>query len=188
MTRRQALAALAALVPAQPVARVAVDGPDAAGKTILADELAALLGADRVTLDDHLRRPEERYRRGRESPEGYYLDSFNLDAFRDAVLSSGAAIVVADGVFLLRSELDDLWDVRVFVDCSREEILRRARVRDSDAAPLYRTRYLPAQERYRRAHRPEERADAVVDNSAPASPRIYGGRGRGRHPPQAARR
>lgn len=170
MTRQQALEALAALVRDRPALRIAVDGPDAAGKTTLADELAALVQAQRVRLDDHLRLPEERYRRGRESPDGYYLDSFDLRSFRGAVLSQSGRVVVADGVFLLRPELDDLWDARIFVDCSHEEILRRARVRDPAVAHLYETRYLPAHQQYLRAYRPDERADVVLDNTDPSYP------------------
>jgi hypothetical protein len=43
------------------------------------------LSVARVLIDDFLRPREERYRRGHESPEGYYLDSFDHDAFRTAV-------------------------------------------------------------------------------------------------------
>jgi uridine kinase len=54
---------------------VAIDGPDTAGKTTLADELAdALLGRGRevvrASIDDFLRPRDERHRRGPDSPEG----------------------------------------------------------------------------------------------------------------------
>src|ERR671937_2719322 len=68
--------------------RVTIDGPDAAGKTTLADELAARLRARqrvviRASIDGFHRPRAERYRRGDESPHGYYNDSFDFDSLRD---------------------------------------------------------------------------------------------------------
>jgi uridine kinase len=71
--------------------RVAIDGPDAAGKTILADELAPLLERSgrpviRASIDDFHRPQAERLARGAESPEGYFHDSFDYPALRAALL------------------------------------------------------------------------------------------------------
>jgi hypothetical protein len=68
-----------------PSVRVAVDGIDAAGKTTLADELGSLLEARgrpviRASVDGFHRPRSERYQRGAESPEGYYLDAFDYPA------------------------------------------------------------------------------------------------------------
>jgi uridine kinase len=169
VSRLPAVEGLAAAIARLPLpARVAVDGVDAAGKTTLADELAAHLRADRISADDFLRPPEERYRRGRESPEGYYLVSFDHYRLRRAVLS-GRELVIVDGIFLQRPELDDLWDYRVFVHVELEESLRRGVERDG-GEDLYRRRYLPGQELYLERVRPRERADAVLDNNDPQQP------------------
>lgn len=73
------------------VLRVALDGPDAAGKTSLADALAVRLAGQRHTIRisvDGFHRPRaERLRRGDLSPEGYYQDSFDYDALRRLVLA-----------------------------------------------------------------------------------------------------
>ena len=161
-------------------ARVAIDGPDAAGKTTLADELAALLGATvtRIGADAFLRPPEVRYRRGRESPDGYYDDAVDHEALRASV-AEAAGLVIVDGVFLFRPELDDLWSLRVFVEISEEESLRRGVGRDGAlhtspevAEYLYRVRYLPAQRMYQARVRPRDRADVVVVNERPAAPQL----------------
>jgi uridine kinase len=70
--------------------RVAVDGPPAVGKTILADELAAALRARgreviRASVEGFLFPRSRRYRRGEYSPEANYHDTFDYRA-RDRVL------------------------------------------------------------------------------------------------------
>src|SRR5205085_2342969 len=74
------------------VTRIAVDGIDCAGKSTLANRLGELLQATRLTVDDFLRPPEDRYAREFE-PEGYYRDSFDNEAFRAAVLAAAEPLV-----------------------------------------------------------------------------------------------
>lgn len=64
-----------------------VDGPDAAGKTTFADDLAlaferAGFASVRASMDDFHRPREERYRAGRYSGEGYYRDAYDFSLFR----------------------------------------------------------------------------------------------------------
>jgi uridine kinase len=93
--RTEVIVGLADLVVARAAGRdalrVAVDGPDAAGKTTLADELADELhrrGAPvaRVSLDGFHHPRSLRHRRGPLSPEGYFADAFDLEALRREVL------------------------------------------------------------------------------------------------------
>jgi uridine kinase len=62
--------------------RVAIDGPDAAGKTVLADELAPMIRRSgrpvvRASIDGFHRPRSARYARGSDSPAGYFFDSFD---------------------------------------------------------------------------------------------------------------
>jgi uridine kinase len=71
--------------------RVAIDGPDAAGKTTLGDELAELIrarGRDviRASMDDFHRPRGLRYARGPLDPRGYYEDAFDYRALRTLLL------------------------------------------------------------------------------------------------------
>ena len=192
--------------------RVAIDGPDAAGKTILADELAPLIGRSgrpviRASIDGFHRPRVQRTARGAESPEGYFRDSFDYPALRTALLdplgprgsrefrrrvfdyrtdqpvaaatevAPADAVLVFDGVFLLRAELFDLWDFTIFVAVPFAETQRRAAARDLDlfgsaeeVAHRYAVRYVPGQRLYYREARPQEKADAIVDNLDPDRP------------------
>ena len=191
-------------------ALVAVDGVDGAGKTVLADDLAAVLvrRGDRVvrTGIDGFHRPRaQRYARGRTSPEGYFLDSFDLDAFRRCVVEparSGGrvrtaafdhradapvqgdrvdvtgAVVLVDGVFLQRDELRDAWDLVVFLRAGFDATYARMSLRDgspADPADPANRRYLEGQRLYQGRCRPEERADVVLDVTDVSAPVVVRG-------------
>jgi len=70
--------------------RVCVDGPDAAGKTTFADDLAAQLSrfgpVIRLSVDQFHRPEAVRRRRGSLSPQGFYRDSFDHDVIVESVL------------------------------------------------------------------------------------------------------
>lgn len=192
--------------------RVAIDGPPAAGKTTLADELALLLRARgrqviRATAESfHLPRAQ-RYRRGEFSPEGCYHDSFDYDTLRRVLLdplgpggdrryqhavydmgtdtalsqpvatASADAVLLLDGVFLLRPELIDRWDLRIIVSAAFERALDRGRIRDqarlgsiAEVERRFRDRYIPAQQLYFATVRPTDHADIIVRNDEPQRP------------------
>jgi len=69
-------------------ARVAIDGVDGAGKTVLADELAARVTRPvvRATVDAFLNPAAVRHARGTDSPEGFYRDSVDLAALHALLL------------------------------------------------------------------------------------------------------
>ncbi|MBZ9752409.1 uridine kinase [Deinococcus sp. HMF7604] len=136
--------------PACPVLRVAIDGVDGAGKTTLADELAVALHdlgrpVIRISADAFHAPRAVRYQLGRDSPQGFYEASYDLDALRHEVLRplspSGSglyrtaafdverdlpvlaapqkaepgSILLLDGLFLHRPELRAFWDDSVFL-------------------------------------------------------------------------
>jgi uridine kinase len=160
------------------------------------------LAVIRASIDDFHRPRKERYRQGEESPQGYYDDSFEYEEVRDlllAPLGPGGnrryvkavfdfkanipritaprlaprnAVLLFDGIFLLRPELNDLWDFRVFLQVDFEETLRRATERDEKlfgsreaVRRRYLRRYVPAQRLYLDSVRPELIADVVVTPS-----------------------
>lgn len=168
VAREAVMEAVAARVPTvdgDDCVRVAVDGPDGAGKTLFADDFAATLRAAgrpvvRVSVDGFHHPRTTRYRRGRESPEGFWLDSYDYDRFRSEVLNNfgpngsrryrpaihdvatdtslamaaqvaePGTILVVDGIFLQRDELADAWDLVVFLDVPFAETARRMAARD----------------------------------------------------------
>jgi uridine kinase len=192
---------------------VAVDGPPAAGKTTLADELAVVLRTQgrnviRATIDDFLVPRAQRYRRGEHSAEGCYFDAHDHETlnrvlldplgpagdrrFRSAAYDHTAdtalftaittapadAVLLFDGVFLLRPELIDRWDLRIFVSAGLEKTVERAVIRQhrmssrADVERRWRERYIPAQRLYFATVRPADHADLIVHNDEPQQPRL----------------
>ena len=146
--------------------RICVDGRDGAGKSTFADRLGSALrdgGAEvhRASIDDWQRPSVDRYRRGRESPEGYYLDSFDSEAVRRELLDPFApngsgrcrlaaadavsdrefervtievgprAVLVFDGVFLHRPELAGCWELSIYLRVDEAVALDRGVRRDT---------------------------------------------------------
>jgi uridine kinase len=71
--------------------RVAIDGIDAAGKTTLANELAAVLRASgrtviRASIDDFHNPRSFRYRLGSESSQGYFSDAYDYATLNQVLL------------------------------------------------------------------------------------------------------
>jgi uridine kinase len=156
-----------------PGMRVGIDGLSAAGKTTFADALAAALEQPtvRVSIDDFHNAPEIRHARG-EGPDTYYEDTFDLDAFRRAVGGTGRGVVlVADGIFIHKPELRDLWDLSIFLTGDRQTLLERAVARDG-RRERYENRYFPGETRYLEEIGPAALADVVIDNTDPARPRL----------------
>lgn len=161
----------------------------------------------RAGLDYFKRAPELRTTYPIDSPESYYYEMYDHDAIRGRLLSplgpggdrryttgvrdssaatvldlpvqtaADDAVLIADGAFLQRPELDDLWELRIYVHVSFETVLRRGIERDKQWMPSaaaaeyrYRTRYIPGEQLYVAQVRPAERAQLLVNNEDPAGP------------------
>ncbi len=164
----------------------------------------------RTSIDGFHRPRVERYARGRHSAEGYYYDardlaavvalllaplgpggdrryrtaSFDLDADRpieqEPQTAAENAILIVDGTFLQRPELQHHWDVTVFVRTSAEIAEARGLSRDMEhlggeaaARDVYANRYGPAYAMYERLCEPEQHCDVIIDNDDLGHPRLH---------------
>ena len=161
----------------------------------------------RASIDGFHNPARVRHNRGATSPEGYYYDSFDYRRLTESLLTplgpggsrryvsavfdhrtdtevhgptrvaSVNAILLFDGVFLLRPELAGYWDFTIFVEAAFEATLARAERRDAimfggveEVRRRYKRRYIPGQKLYINKCRPKERAKVVVDNNDPSNP------------------
>lgn len=163
----------------------------------------------RASIDGFHNPARVRHRRGSTSPEGYYRDSFNYQGLTESLLAplgpggsrhyvpaifdyrtdsevpilirvaEANAVLLFDGVFLLRPELLGYWDFTIFVEAAFATTLARAERRDAglfggteQVRERYGRRYMPGQELYFAECRPKEQATVVVDNDDPWNPVI----------------
>jgi uridine kinase len=147
------------------ILKVAIDGVDGAGKTSLADRLAQVLDAGgirviRAGIDGFHNPRAIRHARGKDSPEGFFRDSYDLAALRRELLDPlgprGSGMIrravfdwrtdsvvqgpgemaertgalLFDGIFLHRPELRAYWDVSIFLDVPFADSYRRMAQRD----------------------------------------------------------
>ena len=85
------------------------------------------------------------------------------------------AVLVVDGVFAFRPEIDDCWDLRIWLDVSRETAIARGEARDAhwgEAESVHSTRYAVAEDVYLAEVDALGKADVVIDNSDFARPRV----------------
>lgn len=198
MRRATVLSALARrLVALQPRRRlrVAIDGVDGAGKSVLADELATRLMAAgrpavRASVDSFHRPQADRYRLGRTSPEGFYRDSYDYQRLTEFVLVPFAP--GGSGRFRVAG-FDHKTDTPVsppkqhsarravlildgiFLHVGFDVSIARCAQRDgSDPDPdaASNRRYLAGQRLYLLEARPWEHASVIIDNTNLTAPAI----------------
>lgn len=143
---------------------IAIDGVDASGKTYFAYQLSARLNNKNkhnivVSIDDFHHSKEIRYTKGKDSAEGFYLDSYQYDTFiKECILPFRAGsnqilthafdlekdveslkymnlhpetILIIEGIFLHRDELYSIWDYSIYLDIERGISLERNLLRSS---------------------------------------------------------
>jgi uridine kinase len=151
----------------------------------------------RACLDDFKRPWRERHLYDRESGEGYYRNAFDYDGLVELLLDpadpstcalcgidpltqvdhstelspvAADAVLIVDGVFAFRPEINDYWDFRIWLDVDPETSIERGARRDqswagSEAEAVHRLRYLPAERCYLAEVDPRSVADVGIDNT-----------------------
>lgn len=162
----------------------------------------------RASLDDFKRPWSERHLYDRTTGEGYYRNAYDFEAITAQLLEPAAptgsgqvalcsidpltqinhsdkrvsmpgdGILIVDSVFAFRPELNDHWDLRIWVEIDAELSVRRGTQRDAPregaetAEALHRERYGGAEAVYITEVDPVALADVIVDNSDFDQPRL----------------
>ena len=169
--------------------KVGIDGRCAAGKTMLADELGQVLGGRgfevlRPSVDGFHHPRERRYQQGEYSAQGYYEDAYDYGSVASALQEplSANTILLFEGIFVFRSQINTFWEYRILVDVDAATSLSRSLVRDTGLigpADVVRRkfdqRYEPAWQIYVDQADLETVADVVIDNREVANPQILKG-------------
>lgn len=175
-----------AALPEGTGARVAaIDGRAASGKTTAAGQLAAVLGAGVIHMDDFflppgLRTAERLARPGgnvhaerflREvlpclsGGEAFSYRRFDCErmAYGEAALIPAGSWRIVEGAYSCHPAFGAYMGIRVFSDIAPAEQMRRIRRRDGEeAAAVFAARWIPMEEAYIRAFGIREKADVVI--------------------------
>jgi uridine kinase len=115
-------------------------------------------------------------RRFRRTAFDYRIDAPSMT---EEELAPEDAMLLLDGVFLLRPEINDQWDYRIFVEVPFTVTVERAVLRDSDlfgsaeaTRARYQERYIPGQQIYLKSVDPLRYAQAIVQNEDPKYPSL----------------
>lgn len=154
---------------------VGIDGKGASGKTTLAAAVAeAVPGAVVVHVDDFARPSVATWERDRfvaqvlvplaaGRPARYERWDWDTDASAGWAGVPVGVPVVVEGVSSTDVRLGVPWDVTLWVDAPYEVRLARALARDGEAMrEQWVDAWMPAEDAYEVAQRPQERVDAVV--------------------------
>ncbi len=154
---------------------VGIDGFGGAGKSALAEAVAAALPRARVVCVDDFWGPgiqEWDWARFGEQllvpllagrPGRYQVWDWSRDAGGEWVDVPAGSVVVVEGVSSTRAEAGVAWDLTIWVEAPREVRLARALARDG-AAMLGRwlDDWMPSEEAYARRENPRDRVDLIV--------------------------
>jgi len=159
---------------------VSIDGYGGSGKSELADWLAARLGDATVVRTDDFARPNvlgwEWDRMGtqvlrplmNDLPGRYQRYDWEADKPAEWHDVPVGGTLIVEGVSSMREELGTYWDYAIWLDCPYELRLRRGVERDGEAMRSRWTDvWIPEEDAYFRAQRPDKKADLIIDSSKP---------------------
>jgi len=164
----------------------------------------------RISIDDFMNKREVRYTPTESAGRSCYEYTFNMDSFKKNVLeplqpsgshryrskvfdhatdaeqlspirqATSSAIVIIDGVFLFKEELNNCWNLRILLSTDDETAIERGAHRDAArlgsyeaARQKYVDRYIASQKIYYDEEHPEQKADIIIDNNDIKKPKIY---------------
>ncbi len=166
---------------------VAIDGRCGAGKTTLAQKIGEKVDCTFFRMDDFFLRPEQRTAERLAQPGG------NVDRERffeevlaplskgereivyrpfdcsrmelgESVRASCRGIVLVEGSYSCHPELWDSYDLHIFADISPEGQLERITAREGEQkAQIFKSRWIPLEERYFGAFGIREKCELVVN-------------------------
>jgi len=154
---------------------------------------------------DNFHNPEDiRYRLGKKSPEGFFKDSYNYEKLKEVLIDpllSGnliyktkifnvqknqaiseeakkakpGSILILDGIFLHRSELNHFWHYSIFLKAPFSITIPRGAQRgygNPELSAPSNHRYIAGQKIYLKSCQPEKIASIVIDYSNLESPEL----------------
>jgi uridine kinase len=97
----------------------------------------------------------------------FQLYDWVADCLNEMVEIDASGVTIIDGVFALRNELANYYDLRLWFSCPLE--IRVSRLLNRGDTPAEIDYWLPIEEHYHAVHKPEKSAHLVIDSAADIS-------------------
>lgn len=164
---------------------IALDGRAASGKTTMARELAYILDAPAVHMDDFFVPPalrsDERYAQpggnvhyerfceevlpfiGKNEPFSYRIFDCSIMDYNGTAEIPSAQYRIVEGSYSCHPKFGSYADIRVFSDIDPKTQIKRVEKRDgSEYAEMFRTKWIPLEEKYFNAFDIRKTCDIIV--------------------------
>lgn len=101
-----------------------------------------------------------------ERPAHYQRYDWGADVLAEWHTIPDSDVVLVEGVYTMRHELTNLYDLRIWVECPRAIRLARGIARDGEKArTIWEHDWMPKEDRYVKTHHPHEKADVFVNGA-----------------------
>ena len=164
---------------------IAIDGNCGSGKTTLGSFLAKELNASLFHMDDFFLQPHQRteerltepggnvdYERFKEEVLDHISDTkgvtfrpFSCSKWQlaDAVTVPYNDIIIVEGSYSQHPYFNNIYDIKIFLEISKEEQKKRIVARDKEAMwPMFENKWIPMENRYFEAFKIKEKSDFII--------------------------
>lgn len=180
---RSAAEKIIASIPAAPCV-IAIDGRCAAGKTTLAEQLKQEHSCNVIHADDFFLPPSRRTEERLAAPGGnidyerilnevllplhgkndacYRQYDCRSDTYREEITVPYGGTIILEGAYSCHPALWEYYDFHIFLSVSEQVQRTRIRRRNTTAAEIFFSRWIPLEEKYFTAYRIKERCELAL--------------------------
>ncbi len=164
---------------------IAIDGRCASGKTTLAKKLKEELSCNVIHMDDFFLRPEQRTAERYDEPGGnvdrerfivevlqplqtgkvfsYSPFDCHTMALGEPVTAKPSGVTVIEGTYSCHPALWEFYDLHIFLTTTPEKQFDRLAKRNGANIQMFRKKWIPLEERYFTAYKPDVKCEIVLE-------------------------
>ncbi len=164
---------------------ISIDGRCASGKTTLAKKLKEELSCNVIHMDDFFLRPEQRTASRYDEPGGnvdrerflvkvllplksgsafsYRPFDCHTMTFREPIPVNPNEIAIIEGTYSCHPELWEFYDLHIFLTTTPEKQFDRLAKRNGAKIQMFREKWIPLEERYFTAYKPDMKCELVFE-------------------------